>query len=247
MYVALDELLVEVLRRNRILDVSLVIDALLARSADPDDPLYLRIHPRRIGVAGYSFGGWAATGVVGGHSEPSVGPDIPPDPRVRAAACVARGNGGYQSPDAELIAIDVPLFLMHGTLDPNDLDTTQPGNLATGRPIYRADVAGATHGHFSWQCDFGEALIRAGASLAVVENTFRNLGGSFTEDCRDVELPIASAQRIRDFYFTAFFLRHLLDDQRYDAFLTPAYAAEHEPDVQLQRKDAPVTPWIQCP
>src|SRR5215831_14477556 len=36
---------VEVIRRNRVLDVRLVIDALLARSADPDDPLFLRIHP----------------------------------------------------------------------------------------------------------------------------------------------------------------------------------------------------------
>jgi predicted dienelactone hydrolase len=233
---------VEVLRRNRILDVRLVIDTLLARNHDPLDPLYLRIQPREIGVAGYSFGGWTATGIAGGHSEPSVGPDIPPDPRVRAVATVARGNGGYQSPDEKLVAIQVPLLMMVGTLDVIEPDTTKLWELASGRPFYRADVAGATHGHFSWQCDFGEALLALGASLGVVESTFVNLGGSFVEQCREVELPIAEAQRLRDFYFTAFFQRHLLHDPLYDPFLTPEYAAEHEPLVQFQRKDAPAPP-----
>jgi predicted dienelactone hydrolase len=232
---------VEVLRRNRILDVRLVIDTLLARNHDPLDPLYLRIQPREIGVAGYSFGGWTSTAVVGGHSEPSVGPDIPPDPRVRAVATVARGNGGYQSPDPELVAIDVPLLLMAGTLDVDasiDPEDTRPWELATGRPIYRADVVGAQHGHFAWQCDFAESLLALGASLGVVESTFRNLGGDYQAQCQAPELSIAEAQRIRDLYLTAFFQRHLLHDPLYDPFLIPEYAAEHESHVQFQRKDA---------
>lgn len=229
---------VEVLRRNRPLDVSLVIDRLLARNLDPFDPLYLRINPYRIGVAGYSFGGWTATAMPSGHSEPSDGPPVPPDPRVRAVATIARGNGGYQSPDAELRAVGVPVFLMAGTLDvdtPIDPDTTRPWELVSGRPIYRADVGGATHGHFAWQCDFAESLLDMGVSEAGLDVL---LGGTFFSTCRSPLLSIPEAQRIRDFYLTAFFERHLLGDERYDAFLTPEYAAEHEPGALFQRKDA---------
>ncbi len=230
----------EILRRGRPLDVSLVIDRLLASNADPLDPLYLRINPNRIGVAGFSFGGWTAMHMVSGRSEPSAGPDVPPDPRVRAIAGVAPGTN-IESTDAELAAIDVPMFLMGGTLDVDvtiDPYITKPWNLATGRPIYRADVAGATHGHFSWQCDFAESLIAdLGVPEAGAAQLFRNLGGDFHRDCRSALLSIAEAQRIRDFYLTAFFERHLLNDKRYDAFLTPEYAAEHEPGVLFQRKD----------
>lgn len=185
---------VEVLRRYRPLDVSLVIDRLLARNLDPLDPIYLRINPYRIGVAGYSFGGWTATAMPSGHSEPSDGPPVLPDSRVRAVAAVARGNGGYQSPNAGISAVDVPIFLMAGTLDvdaPIEPDTTQPWNLAKGRPIYRADVVAANHGHFSWGCDFAESLIadlgvpEAGAALL-----FKNLGGDFLRDCRSPLLSI---------------------------------------------------------
>jgi predicted dienelactone hydrolase len=230
----------DVMRRYRPLDVSLVIDRLLERNLDPLDPLYLRINPNRIGVAGYSFGGWTAMHMASGRSEPSAGPDVPPDPRVRAIAGVAPGTN-IESTDEELTAIGVPLFLMGGTLDVNvtiDPYVTRPWALATGRPIYRADVAGATHGHFSWQCDFAESLIAdLGVSEAGAAQLFKNFGGDFHAQCRSPLLSIPEAQRIRDFYLTAFFERHLLDDAGYDEFLTPAYAAQHEPGVSFQRKD----------
>jgi len=231
----------EVMRRYRPLDVSLVIDRLLSRNRDPLDPLYLHINPKRIGVAGWSFGGWTAMHMVSGRSEPSAGPDVPPDPRVRAIAGVAPGTN-IESTAEELTAIGVPQFLMAGTLDVDvtiDPYVTRPWNLATGRPIYRADVVGATHGHFGWQCDFAESLI---ADIGVAERStvqlFKARGGDFYGQCRSALLSIPEAQRIRDFYLTAFFERHLLGDTRYDEFLTPAYAALHEPGVVFQRKDA---------
>ena len=131
---------------------------------------------------------------------------------------------------------------MAGTLDvdaPIEPDTTQPWNLAKGRPIYRADVAGATHGHFGWQCDWAETLIsNFGLSETAAALLFKNfIGGSYRE-CRSPFLSIPEAKRIQDFDLTAFFERHLLGDTRHDEFLTPAYATQHEPGVVFQRKDA---------
>ncbi len=229
-------------RHNRPLDVSLVIDAMLARNRDPLDPLYVRINPSQIGVAGFSYGGWTAAATASGHSEPGLG-DVPPDPRLRAVATIARKyEVGYQSPEAELVAIDVPLFMIGSTLDvPADPMTTQPWNLATGRPIYRVEATNAAHQHFSWQCDFAESLITLGlVSETQAAQLFagRTYGEKFFSVCRSPALSIPEAKRIRDFYVTAFFERHLLHDARYDEFLTPAWATAYEPQVIFQRKDA---------
>jgi predicted dienelactone hydrolase len=231
----------EVFRYDRPLDVSFVIDAMLARNLDPLDPLFVRINPRQIGVAGFSCGGWTATAVVSGHSEPGIG-DVPSDPRVRAVAAIApRCEIGYQGPPAELAAVDVPLFTIAGTLDTQAVAmTTELSNLATGRPLYRAELPGGWHRHFSWQCDAAESLIASGVfSEAQAARLFNAI--SFTETfytvCRSAVLPIPEAKRIRDFYVTAFFQRHLLGDPRYGHYLTTDWAAGYEPSVMFTRKD----------
>jgi predicted dienelactone hydrolase len=53
---------------TRVLDLPLVIDVLLARSADPDDGLFACIDPDRIGISGHSAGGGAAISAAAGWS-----------------------------------------------------------------------------------------------------------------------------------------------------------------------------------
>jgi predicted dienelactone hydrolase len=232
----------DVTKFNRGLDVSLVIDTMLARNFDPADPLYLRINPNRIGVAGFSYGGWTATAVVSGHAEPAVG-DVPPDPRVRAVAVISRKyEDGYQSPEAELAAIDVPLLAIAASLDLRaDAMTTELWNFALGRPLYRVEVPNAWHRHFSFQCDAVESLIAMGIvseSQAVQVFNALSLGQErFYDVCRSAALPLPEAKRMRDFYVTAFFQRHLLHDARYEQYLTTEWAVAHEPQVILTRKE----------
>ena len=76
-----------------------------------------------------------------------------------------------------------------------------------------------------------------GVSLSQVIQLFKSKGGDFEADCRSPSLPIPELKRIRDFYVTAFFQRHLLPDRAYDEFLTSDYAAQHEPGVVFQRKE----------
>src|SRR5690606_3932098 len=98
--------------RPRPRDVSFVIDQMLARSADPQDPLHERIRPFLIGVAGHSFGGYTALAIAGGFE--TLG--LPPDPRVAAIAAIAPGSGFFS--DADLASIQVPPFLLSGPLAP---------------------------------------------------------------------------------------------------------------------------------
>jgi predicted dienelactone hydrolase len=62
-------------------DVSFLLDPLLARSADPADPLAARFDPGRVAVMGISLGGLTST-LVGFHPQWS-------DPRVQAVISIA--------------------------------------------------------------------------------------------------------------------------------------------------------------
>src|SRR5688572_23811330 len=64
----------------RVRDLTLVIDALLARNAASGDPLAGSIDPARIGISGISAGGGAAIGAAGGIEASGV----PSDPRIKA-------------------------------------------------------------------------------------------------------------------------------------------------------------------
>jgi dienelactone hydrolase len=65
---------------TRVRDLSLVIDVMLARSADPDDGLFDSIDPDRIGISGNSAGGGAAISAAAGWRAHG----ILADPRIKA-------------------------------------------------------------------------------------------------------------------------------------------------------------------
>jgi predicted dienelactone hydrolase len=216
-------------------DVSFLIDYLTTRTFDPLDPFFLKIHPFLVGVTGHSFGGFTALAVASGYSDPTMGPDLPPDPRVRAIAPIAPASSFLS--DARLSGIELPMFLLSGTLDdttPIDPQTTRPFALVSGRPIYRADVEGATHLHFANICDIGQELTELGLPDDYIEE---NLIDGFIATCRPPALPIDEAKRIQSFYVTAFFKRHLFFDPAYDEWLDDDYAVANEPGVVWFRED----------
>ena len=90
----------------RVRDLSLVIDALLARSAARGDLLARSIDPARIGISGISAGAAAAMGAAGGIESSG----IPADPRIKAMVVY---EPGLEYPlDASRIAI--PYLIMGG-------------------------------------------------------------------------------------------------------------------------------------
>jgi predicted dienelactone hydrolase len=210
-------------------DVSFVIDQMLARSADPLDPLFARVNPVRIGVAGHSFGGYTAIAMAAGM--PALG--IEPDPRVLAIAPIAPASSFF--PDETLAGIDVPMFLLSGSLDtttPIDPNTTRPWQLVDGPPVYRADVQGATHTHFAAVCDIGAVLSGLGFSDEAIDS----LVPDFLITCRPPALDPEEVKRIQVTYLVAFFRRTLDAYWFYDQWLTEEWSAEHEPLVHYDTK-----------
>ncbi len=195
---------------NRPLDVSFTIDVMLARNEDPLDPFRGRVHPRRIGVTGHSFGAFTALAMASGFAM------IPPDPRVRVIAPISPAAAILS--DEELRSIRVPTLVLGGTSDittPIDPNSVRAFGLPEARPRYRVDIEKAGHNSFTNICDIGDALIGAGLPPALAEF----LLGSLDEGCAPELIGIDEAHQLTRFYAVAFFQRHLAGDPRYSRFL----------------------------
>jgi predicted dienelactone hydrolase len=223
---------------NRPRDVSFLIDHMLERSDDPLDPFFLRISPVAIGVVGHSFGGYTALAMPAGASEL-----IPPDPRVRAIVPTSAVTLIHS--DEELASITIPTMLIGGTLDttvPIDPDTVRAFELTSAPFLYRADIVGATHSHFSNVCSIADVLIESSFTPDRWPGSIAEPLLPFYEDaCVPGAFPIEDCQRIQALYTVAFFRRHLYQDLRYAPYLREIYALTSEPDVVYFDR----SPW-QC-
>ena len=213
---------------NRPLDVSFLIDHMLERSNDPEDPFFFRISPFAIGVVGHSFGGYTALAMAAGLEG-----QVPPDPRVRAIVPTSAVTSLHS--DEELASITIPTLFIGGTLDtvvPIDPDTVRAFGLVSSRHLYRADIVGPTHSHFANICAIADVLIGGGFTPDRWPGTVAEpLLPYYDEACAPGVFPVDESQRIQALYTVAFFRRHLGLDLRYGRFLTERYAEANEPDV----------------
>ena len=99
----------------RVRDLPLVIDAMLARSADDGDPLSDTIDPARIGISGISAGGAAAIGAAGGVAASG----IAADPRIKAMVLYEPGRPDPLTSLADASTIAIPYLIMGGTQHAN--------------------------------------------------------------------------------------------------------------------------------
>jgi predicted dienelactone hydrolase len=195
---------------NRPLDVSFVIDVMLARDADPLDPFSGRLRSDQIGVAGHSFGAFTALAMASGFAS------VPSDPRVRVIVPISPAAGILS--DDELRSIRIPMMVLGGTSDvttPIDPNSVRTFALPAARPRYRVDLEKAGHSSFTNICDIGDALTGAGLPPALAEF----LLGSLDEGCAPELIGIEEAHQLTRFYAVSFFQRHLAGDPRYSRFL----------------------------
>lgn len=229
---------------NRVPDVSLVIDAMVARSRDPADPFSGRLDDDRVGVVGHSFGAMTAIGAVAGWA------GAEPDPRVAAIMPVSAvidatlqktersgPNAGF-SP-SRLAQVRVPVLLMGGTEDEDVLiannDLAFEG-MSNAEAVYKVAIEGATHTHFTNVCALGQLL----ADLGLDQDQWPDIGARdliepYRVTCGPGAFPIDDAVRLQNLYAVSFMKRHLLDDERYARFLTDGYAAQ-EPAVLFESR-----------
>lgn len=209
----------DVIARNRPLDVSVVISAMLDGSADAEITGVLAAE--RIGVTGHSFGGYTSLANGGGVEALA----IPADDRVDAVIAFAPAVRGLS--DDDLAAVDVATMVVSGTLDeatPIDPNTERVADNVRGRPFYRVDLEGATHQSFTDVCDY-TVLLR---ELPDIGDELIAFVDEFAENTCDPDvLDVGEAHRLINQYAIAFLLAELTGSSAAQAVLD----AEDMPDT----------------
>jgi predicted dienelactone hydrolase len=100
----------------RVVDLSLVIDALLDRNAAEGDLLFGSLDPDRIGISGHAVGASAAIGAAGGWTANG----LVADPRIKAMVLYEPNLSFISLVDAS--TIDVPYLVMGGLQSRNGRD-----------------------------------------------------------------------------------------------------------------------------
>jgi predicted dienelactone hydrolase len=198
---------------NRVPDVSFLIDMMVERNRNPDDPFYGRIDEKSVGVVRHSFGAMTIvpiSAVIDGEmqSDEREGP-----------------NAGFT--EEQLASITVPVMLIGGTADVN----VPIGNneiafeqLVNAPRVYKVDVIGATHTHFAAICPIGDALIDFGWGPEVWPMVAEDLIEPYETTCGPAAFPITEVTRLQSLYVVAFFKRHMLNRIGYDRYLTTDFA-----------------------
>ena len=218
---------------NRVPDVSFVIDSFEAKSADPEDLFHERIEGARYGVVGHSFGGMTSIGAAAGWA------GAVPDPRVEAVAPISAVIDGdlqsdeRNSPNAgftpdQLGNVSLPVMLIGGTEDvavPVGNNALAFDWLTASSGVYRADIIGANHTHFSNVCAIGQLLIDNG----IPQEMWAAIGAAdliepYNATCGPDAFPIDEAIRLQNLYVVAFFRKYLFGEDDYDHYLSPQYA-----------------------
>lgn len=216
--------------KDRPLDVSFVIDEMIALDADPADPLYTSVDETLIGVLGHSFGGFTTLVMASGFQ------DVPPDERVSAIMPISPAVGGL--PEELLMAVDLPTFVLGGTADtvtPVDPNSVRAFEETSGLPRWRVDIVDAGHNSFTEICLFFETLLDAGLPAPILEI----LLGNVEQGCGPDLIPIEEAQRITKLYATSFFKKELERRGSFVRYLTPEYVDENDLPVDYFLELAP--------
>ena len=209
---------------NRPLDISLVIDRMLARDRAAGDAFQGKIDRRRIAVAGHSFGGFTALAMASGYE------DIPADPRVKAIVPISPASSILT--DDQLSSITVPTLLLGGTSDfttPIDSETTRPWSLISSPSRYRVDVDRAGHASFTNICDLVDILLDAGLPPELLAALQANAATGCAPDLR----PIAEVQLLTDLYVRAFLMRALDLPGNFQPYLGQGFVTKNSLPVTL--------------
>ncbi len=207
---------------DRPLDVTLVIDTMLARGADPADEFGGLIDATRIGVLGHSFGGYTAFAAAGA------------DTRVQAIVPIAPASGVLS--DSDFAGLSLPVMLLSGTMDittPVDPNTERPWQTLSSPWRLRADIIDGGHQSFTDICAITDALADAGIPP---EFTAFVLGAA-DEACGPDLIDIGEAHRLTRLYTNAFMKFFVAGESRYRQVLNRRYSIAEGHAVDFRQFD----------
>ena len=224
---------------SRSLDISFVLDDILARNADSSDALFRLLRPDQIAASGWSLGGYAAMALTGGDDlvcdrlwfemgglppDPEACVPVYPDDRIKVILPLDGSNQvmGFQ----ELARITAPTIGIGRSWETVwDWQARQHAAIQ-GHPCYRVDLANSHHVSFSDICALFPAAGDEGLEPPdFVEWIVQNFCEPF--------VPFPVAHQLVGKYMLAFLKTQLLGESGYQAMLTPGWALKNEPLLEF--------------
>lgn len=237
---------------NRSLDMSFVLDGLLAKNTTQGDLLAGLINPALVAASGWSYGGFASTVLASGvdnigqdmedqgmmtpEDSPLLYTPLPSDPRIKAI--VPLDGSSWVMKFHELARVSVPAMgqgeewttLKEQIGDPFTSWQARQHAAFQGHPNYRVDVAGAYHQSFSNFC----------ASLTLVldkgfldQDTAAAIQGMRDYWACATPLDPFAGNRLVAKYAIAFLKTHLVGEAGYQSLMTPGAALKSSPTIEF--------------
>lgn len=197
---------------NRPKDLSFLIDCMDRMNKGNDSRFFGKVDLDSIGVAGHSFGGFAATAVAD------------QDPRVKAIAPmagVARTRTRYDCPALVLVATEDDTIGLEGN------DRVRAYYEESTGPRYLVEFVNGGHYSFTEMYQFNPAFGDGVGS-----------GERITNGDPIHYVPMETAFKLTNAYTTAFFGRYLKGQSGYDEFLD----RNHDPEELLTKSSMPEAP-----
>jgi predicted dienelactone hydrolase len=232
---------------ERTRDIQYLMDQLVAETKQSGNLLHGAIRPDRIAVSGHSLGGLAALALAGGDDQacdwtmgladpnavpPELCVPILPDPRIKAIVSI--DGTSYALHYDELARIKIPSLVMGqewSTLDAPKVGgetlLARPHAAIQGHPNYRVDVAYATHNLFTSICPYIHVWYDHGIMDETMRDTF------LQANCPQEPITPAEIENLVTQYMIAFLKTVLVRESGYKEMLTPGYALENEPFIEL--------------
>jgi predicted dienelactone hydrolase len=231
---------------GRIGDIQYLMTQLAADSQQSGNLLSGTIRPDQIAVSGHSVGGAAALALAGGDDlacdfaglnptrmPPETCVPIVPDPRIKAIVTIDGANQYLQY--AEMARIKIPTMgigqewsalLESGQANAESWQARQHAAIQ-GRPNYRVDVAYANHNSFSNHCAYAQVVNDYG----IWDDA--TLEAYLQQSCQPEPVSPEEFSNLTTQYMIAFLKTVLVREKGYKEMLTPGYALENEPFIEL--------------
>ncbi|MEM9463995.1 MAG: dienelactone hydrolase family protein [Actinomycetota bacterium] len=191
---------------DRPVDVTVVIDGVLAGADAQSAPIAALIDEESIAVTGHSFGGYTTYAVAAGKTFADT--VIPADDRVDALIPLAPavGDGGEESlvTDAEFASIDLPTLILVGTDDtttPVDPNVERAWAASNASEHYRVELVAGAHQSFTDVCDYQDEVADLPDTNAIVVEFIE---GYALAGCQPDQMPIERVKELTNTFAVAF-------------------------------------------